>query len=176
MKNDNQTIYRGRLITLALEKVTLPDGRGLELEVVKHPGGAVISAIDENDQVCLLRQYRHAADASILWELPAGCIDPDDASPLATAKRELEEEAGVVSAQWNELGSILTSPGFCDEVLHLFLARSLTFVASRHEEDEIIEVHWLDLEQALTMATNGEITDAKTVAGLFRAKRFLNGE
>ena len=172
MKQNDQTVYRGRLITLAREQAELPDGRKLELEIVKHPGGAVVAALDADDQVCLLKQYRHAAHGT-LWELPAGCIDPGDASPLATAKRELEEEAGLVSAQWDELGSILPSPGFCDEVLHLFLARSLTFVDIRHEEDEMIEVHWLDFERALAMAATGEINDSKSVAGLFRTSHFL---
>ena len=171
MPTNRKSLYRGHLIDLGIEEVLLPNGCYLDLEVVRHPGGAVIVALNDARQVCLLRQYRHAANSQTLWELPAGCIDPDDPSPVHTAQRELQEEAGVIAKVWVPLGSILTSPGFCDEILHLFLARGLTFVDSRCDEHEIIEVHWLDLEQATAMAASGEIMDAKSIAGLFRAQR-----
>ena len=166
-----RTIHRGRLISLALESVRLPNDRSVELEVVRHPGGAVVVAIDEERRVCLLRQHRHAVGEERLWELPAGCIDPDDPSPLHTARRELQEEAGLEAARWSSLGSILPSPGFCDEVLHLYLATELTVVERNQQDDEIIEVHWMDFDQAVSMAAGGEIRDSKSVAGLFRAER-----
>ena len=173
-KNIDQMIYRGRLITLSTEKAQLPNGHSLDLEIVRHPGGAVVVAINNNDQVCLLRQYRHAVNESRLWELPAGCIDTHDPTPLVTAQRELKEEAGVSAENWTELGRALPSPGFCDEVLHLFLARGLSDVDKQQQDDEIIEIHWLPLKQAVEMAASGEICDAKSVMGLFRAHWFLN--
>ena len=166
-------IHRGRLIELNVETAAMPDGNRLDLEIVRHPGGAAVVAVNECGEVCLLRQFRHAVGEARLWELPAGCIDASDESPLATATRELREEAGVAAGKWRALGTLLPSPGFCDERLHLFLAGSLTHVGSSQQDDEHIEIHWLPFENALTMAASGEITDAKTVVGLFRAKDFL---
>ena len=154
---------------MQIETARLPNGRSLQLEVVKHPGGAVVVALNDASQVCLLRQYRHVADKTFIWELPAGCIDPDDTMPLDTAKRELREEAGIIAGQWSDLGAIRPSPGYCDEVLYLYLARELTLFDTRQQEDEVIEVHWLDFKQAVAMAAKGDISDAKSVAGLFRA-------
>lgn len=173
-KSNDQVIYRGRLITLATATARLPNGHSLNLEIVRHPGGAVVVAINDEYQVCLLEQYRHAVNASRLWELPAGCIDADDSTPLVTAQRELKEEAGVHAENWTELGRALPSPGFCDEVLYLFLARNLTDVGSQQQDDEIIKIHWLPLEQAVEMAANSEICDAKSVVGLFRAHWLLS--
>ncbi len=166
-------IYDGRLIHLNQETVTLPGGREVELDIVHHPGGAVITALNDKKDVCLLRQFRHAA-GGVIWELPAGCIDPEDESPLDTGRRELQEEAGLVATDWQDLGSIYTSPGFCDEVLHLFLARDLDHTATDHEEDELIEVHWLHFEEAVRMVMNNEIRDAKTVAGLLKTREILS--
>ena len=173
-EDDNQILYQGRLITLSSEKARLPNGHSLDLEIVRPPGGAVVVALNNRQQVCLLRQYRHAVNESQLWELPAGCIDAEDPTPLVTAQRELREEAGVSAENWTELGRAIPSPGFCDEVLHLFLARGLSDVDKQQQDDEIIEIHWLPLEQAVEMAASGEICDAKSVMGLFRAQRFLN--
>jgi len=171
--SSRRDIYSGRVIDLGLEQVSLPNGRHVQLEIVRHSGGAVIAAIDDAHQVCLLRQYRHAARQQVIWELPAGCIDPTDSSPLFTAKRELREETGFTASNWQELGSIFTSPGFCTEELHLFLARGLTENRAEHEPDELIEVHWLPLAEALAMAQDGLIQDAKTIIGLVRAVWFM---
>ena len=173
-KNHVEIIYQGSLITLAQETAHLPNGQDLHLEVVRHPGGAAVVAINHERQVCLLKQYRHAVSVHDLWELPAGCIESKDSTPLATAQRELEEEAGVHAENWVELGRALPSPGFCDEVLYLFLASELTDVDSQQQEDEIIEINWLPFAQAVEMAASGEICDAKSVMGLFRAHRLLS--
>ena len=161
-------IHAGRVVNLGMEPVTLPDGTRLELEVVRHPGGAAVVALDENDRVCLLRQWRHAA-GGWLWELPAGRLEPEE-PPLETARRELEEEAGLRARRWEPLGEILTTPGFCDEVIHLFLARDLTVVPQRLEHHECLEVHWLPFEEARAWIRDGRIRDAKTLAGLCLAQ------
>lgn len=140
----------------------------MELEVVRHPGGAAVVALDGDGRVCLLRQFRHAAGGWI-WEIPAGKLDPGEA-PLTTAQRELVEEAGVRGARWESLGSIFSTPGFCDEVLHLFLARDLTAASQALGEHELIEVHWLALDDAVRQALSGELRDAKTVVALLRAR------
>lgn len=161
-------IHRGRVVDLGIETVQRPDGRTLELEVVRHPGGAAVVALDARRNVCLVRQYRHAA-GGWLWELPAGKIEPDE-PPLATARRELAEEAGLRARHWRALGSVLSTPGFCDEVIHLYLARGLTTVATDHQEDELMEVHWLSYPEALRQALDGRLRDAKTIIGLLRAR------
>jgi len=167
MADDKTTVYRGKIIDLYLERVTLPNGEVAELEVVRHPGGAAVVAIDNQNRVCLLRQYRHVA-GGWLWELPAGKLDTGE-PPLATAQRELEEEAGLRAGQWEPMGKIISSPGIFTEIVHLFLARNLTHVPDNMETHEIIEVHWVPFLQALARVQANEIIDAKTVVGLFRA-------
>lgn len=164
-------IYNGRVIQVALETVELPDGSQVELEIVRHPGGAAAVALDEQDRVCLLRQFRHAAEGW-LWELPAGRIDPGE-SPFNTAKRELAEEAGVQAEDWTDLGPMNSSPGIFTEVIHLWLARGLTHQEQNHEHGEVIEVHWFPIGQALDWCSDGTITDGKTLIGLYRAGAFM---
>lgn len=161
-------------MNLGIETTALPDGRSLELEVIRHPGGAAVVALDAEGRVCLLRQLRHAA-GGWLWEVPAGKREAEE-EPFQTASRELEEEGGVLASVWTNLGSILTTPGFCDEEIHLFLATGLRPVATRHGEEEWIEVHWEPFDWALEQARSGEIRDAKTVAALFRAREALGSE
>ena len=167
MSHTTRTLYEGRVVRLGLESLELPNGQPLDLEIVRHPGGAAIVAMDERERVCLLRQYRHAA-GGWLWELPAGKLEPGEAAQL-TAQRELEEEAGLQAVEWRRLGETLTTPGFCDEVIHLFLARQLSRVPSRPQAHELIEVHWLPLATALDQVRDGTIRDAKTMLGLLLA-------
>jgi len=162
-----RTIFEGRIIRLTLDTVQLPNGATAELEIVHHPGGAAVVALNAEGRVCLLRQYRHAA-GGWLWELPAGKLD-DGEAPLLCAQRELEEEAGMQAGDWQSLGKIVSSPGVFTEVIYLFLARTLTAVPTRAEDHEVIEVHWFPWSEALHMAQAGEIEDAKTLAGLLRA-------
>ena len=166
-------IYKGAVIDLALETVQIdPDKPAATLEIVHHPGGAAVVAVNDSHQVCLLRQYRHAA-GQWLWELPAGKIDNRE-PPQQTIKRELQEEAGMTAKHWRELGHIVSSPGVLDEVLHLYLATQLTPCHTDHELHEYIEIHWLDFHKAVMMALDGEIIDAKSIIALLRAQYVLN--
>ncbi len=171
MGTRRKQVYHGRIIDLNLETVTLPNGVQAELEIVRHPGGAAAVALDAQQRVCLLRQFRHAA-GGWLWELPAGKLDAGE-TPLTTARRELQEEAGVAAARWQALGRLVSSPAVLTEVIHLFLARDLTAVEAGHEQHEVIEVHWIALDQALAWAATDTILDAKTAIGLFRAQALL---
>lgn len=169
MAGKETPVYRGKIVELFLEQVRLPNGAETELEIVHHPGGAAVVALDAENRVCLLRQYRHAA-GGWLWELPAGKLDPGE-PPLATAQRELQEEAGLHAARWESLGKIISSPGVFTEVVHLFLARDLSGTPADAEAHEVFEVHWVPFAEALAQARTGEIMDAKTLAGFFRAER-----
>ena len=161
------TYFRGRVITVTVDEVVLPNGHRESLELVHHPGGAAAVAIDAEERVCLLRQYRHAA-GDWVWELPAGKLEPNE-PPLETARRELIEEAGVRAGHWENLGLYLSSPGVFNEVLHLFLATGLEAAASAPEASEVFEVHWKPLAQACGWALDGTIHDGKTSVGLLRA-------
>jgi ADP-ribose pyrophosphatase len=157
-------IYAGRVITLNVEQVRLPNGRLAELEIVHHPGGAAVVALDAERRVCLLRQYRHAAGGWI-HELPAGKLD-DGEPPLTCARRELAEEAGMEALNWQLLGRLVPSPGVLTEVIHVFLAHGLTPVPARLEPHEVLEVEWVPFHEALHRARTAQLADGKTVAGL----------
>jgi len=163
-----QKIHTGRVVDLAIETVELPNGTTLDLEVIHHPGGAAVVAINDQNKVCLIRQYRHAA-GGWLWEIPAGKIDPGEA-PAETAKRELAEEAGLIAETLEPLCNTLTTPGFCDEVIYLFRATGLRDCQIQHETHEVIEIHWLDYKHALELIKDGSIRDAKTMLGLLLAR------
>jgi ADP-ribose pyrophosphatase len=171
LSHTTRSIYRGRVLQLGIESLTLPNGEKTDLEIVHHPGGAAVVALDAREYVCLLRQYRHAG-GGWLWELPAGKLEPDE-QPQATAKRELIEEAGVQADQWQSLGDILMTPGFCDEVIHLFLARELNQTTAQPEAHEVIEVHWIPFDQALAQVYDGTVRDAKSMLGLTLAEKII---
>lgn len=162
-----KTLYTGRVITLNLESVQLPNGHVADLEIIHHPGGAAIAALDDEGRVCLLRQFRHAA-GGWLWELPAGKLEPAE-PPLRTAQRELIEEAGREAGNWLSLGAYVSSPGVFTEVVHLFLATDLRKANISHEPAEAIEIHWVDFDEACSRALHGDINDGKTVLGLLRS-------
>ncbi|MET0534814.1 MAG: NUDIX hydrolase [Steroidobacter sp.] len=161
-------IFQGRVIRVAVEQVRLPNDHVATMEMVHHPGGAAVVALDDDNRICLVRQYRHAV-ADWIWEIPAGKIDNED-PPLQTAQRELEEEAGRRAEHWRSLGEYLSSPGFLTEVVHLFLATGLKSVPNNLEAGEVLEAHWLPFEQALQMAYSGELRDGKSLAALLRAR------
>ena len=168
----SRQIYKGRIVDLHLEHVTLPNGHAVDLEVMHHPGASAVAAVDDAQRVVLIRQFRHAAGGYI-WELPAGVLGPDEA-PAACAARELREEAGLVAGELRHLGTIFTTHGFCDERIHLFLAQGLSEETHAHEADEVIaEIARLPLREALGRIRTGDIVDGKTIAGLHLAAAAL---
>ena len=164
-------IYQGRVISLTVDRVRLPNHSSADLEIIHHPGGAAVVAIDADQRICLLYQYRHAANGW-LWELPAGKIDHHEPH-LQTAHRELQEEAGCHASTWHYLGEYISSPGVFTEVVHLYLASGLERCANQPEEHEVFEVRWLPLQEAITMAHQGEIRDGKTLVGIFLTQEHL---
>lgn len=166
---DKKLIHRGKLLSLYRERVELRTDRHTYFDIVKHPGGAVIAAINDNNEICLVHQWRHAVQ-KVIWELPAGCLEIGE-PPMETAKRELEEEAGIIADNWIDLGTIIPSPGFSDEILYFYVAKTLHAGQQKLDDAEQLEVHWVALDDAYQMAQDGRITDAKTVAMLFRLSR-----
>jgi 8-oxo-dGTP pyrophosphatase MutT (NUDIX family) len=168
MSVERKMIYDGRVIKVSIDTVDLPNGMRVPLELVRHPGGAAVVAIDAQNRVCLLHQYRHAAGGYI-YELPAGKLEPDE-PPETTARRELVEEGSVSASNWSSLGSFYSSPGVFTEIIHLYLATGLSAAASTPEDDEVFQVEWWPLDVAAERARNGELTDAKTIVGILRAE------
>lgn len=173
MAESIRNVFRGRVLTLNLEQVRLPNGRVAELEIAHHPGGAAVVALDAEGRTCLLRQFRHAAGGWI-DELPAGKLDNRE-PPIDCARRELAEEAGMTAGRWDKLGEYFSSPGVFTEVIHLFLARDLAPTPARPEEHEVFEARWLPLDEAVTLAASGQLQDAKTLIGLLWARERLRG-
>ena len=171
MAESIRNVFKGRVLTLNLERVRLPNGRVAELEIAHHPGGAAVVALDADGRVCLLRQFRHAAGGWIT-ELPAGKLDGGE-PPLECAQRELTEEAGVTAGRWEKLGEYFSSPGVFTEVIHLFLARDLAAAEARPEEHEVFEARWIPLDEAAALAAGGQLRDAKTLIGLLWARHRL---
>jgi ADP-ribose pyrophosphatase len=162
---------RGFHLVVSEERFTLPSGRELVLDIVKHPGAAAIVPFISDTDILLIRQYRHATRGTIL-EVPAGKIDPGE-SPSNTAARELEEEVGQKAGRIEELGWIWTTPGFTDEKIYLYAGFDLEASSSRPEDDEIIETFRIPLEAALELIWRGELTDAKSALTLIHAARRL---
>ncbi len=160
---DERLIYSGRVITLKAEKVKLPNGVCCELEMIHHPGGVAIVAENDQHEICLLHQFRHAA-SGWLWELP---------EPELTARRELGEEVGMQAQRWHHLGQTISSPGLFTEIIQLYLARDLYAVQQNLEDEEVLEVHWFSLGKIMAMIQRGEIYDAKTLVGLFYLQQHL---
>jgi ADP-ribose pyrophosphatase len=158
----SRLVYEGKIITMRVDEISLPQGGFATREVVEHPGAVVIIAIDEQERVYFVRQYRHAI-RSMLLELPAGTLEPDE-EPLGAAKRELREEVGLVAEEWHCLGSFYSSPGFVNEHLHVFLARQLRIVESQPDFDEDLVVVRMQLSQLSGRLV--DITDAKSLAAL----------
>lgn len=164
-------IYKGRVLDVRLEEVRLPNDVTVSLEMIRHPGAAAIVALDDEGCVTLIHQFRHAA-GGFIWEIPAGKLDHGE-EPVQCARRELQEEAGLRAQELIHLGAVLTAPGFCDERIHLFLARGLSTAPQQLDHDEVLTVSHTPLSDALEMIRRGEIQDAKTIAGLHLAAEHI---
>lgn len=169
-------VYRGNIFALRADEVSMPGGRTAKREVVEHYGAAVVVAIDDDENVVLIHQYRHPVGRR-LWELPAGLLDVRGEPPLATAQRELAEEVGLGARDWSVLVDVAASPGMTDEVARVFLARGLSTVDRPDPEDEEadIEMRRVPLEDAVRMVMAGEIINGSAVSGLLAAQAVLAG-
>ena len=167
----SEILYEGRIIRVRLDEAELENGKTAPREVVEHPDGVAVIPVDEQGCVYMVRQFRYAYMRQFL-EIPAGKLDGDEA-PLTGAVRELREETGLSAETLIPLGGYSVSPGFCNETLHIFLARGLTRGEASPDEDEFLDVERIPLEQLYAMVMAGEIEDAKTAIGILKAHAIL---
>ncbi|MEX2272046.1 MAG: NUDIX hydrolase, partial [Vicinamibacterales bacterium] len=161
-----QRIFDGKVFEVERDRVRFEDGREVDLDIVRHPASVVLIAMPASDEVILIRQYRHAIGRWI-WELPAGTTDAGEAVEAAAA-RECHEEIGLLPGKLTRLGTMVPTPGFCDEEMTFYLAEDLRTPAhaAAHDEDEQLEPKTFTVSELDAMAQRGEIEDMKTVAGL----------
>ena len=161
---DRREIYRGKIFTVTSHRVETEGGAETVRDVVNHHGGACVAAVDPEDRVLLVRQYRFAVGRE-LWELPAGKLEPGE-DPEAAAARELEEETGYRALALRKLARLLPTPAYCTEVIHIYEARGLVPGRQHLDRDEYLDVAAVPFDRAVEMVLSGEITDAKTQTGL----------
>lgn len=167
-----EDVFHGRLCSVHVDQVSLPNGRTAEREVVEHGPGVAVVALDERSNVLTVTQYRYVFGRTLL-EIPAGKLEPGE-DPLAGALRELREETGAVPDEVVPMGRIIPAPGCYGEVLYLFLARGLHMGDTEPDEDEFITLQRIPFGEMVHRCVNGEIEDSKTVAAVLKAKILLN--
>lgn len=161
---DSKEIFSGKIIKLRVDKVCLPDSRQSTREIVEHAGAVAIIAMDEQQNIIMVRQYRKPVE-QVLLEIPAGTLERDE-EPLACAQRELREETGFTADHWQKVFSYYSAPGFCNEYLHIYAASGLHQGEGHTDDDEFIEVVRIPLREAYQMMFSGEIQDGKSIIGL----------
>lgn len=166
-----ENIYDGKIIKVRRERVELPDGRTSMRELIGHPGGVGVIAVDENRKVFMVSQYRIAA-RSMMTEIPAGKLEYGE-NPLECGKRELIEETGYKANEFTHLGEYYATPGYCEEKLNIYLARDLEFVGQNLDEGEFLNVSKYDLDELYQMVMDNKIHDAKTAIAILKAKAIL---
>ncbi len=159
-----EEIYRGRVVNLRKDDVTLPNGRTSTREIVEHPGAVVILAESNPGKIMMVKQFRKPVE-EILWELPAGTVEPSERM-INCARRELEEETGYQAKTWERVYQFYSAPGFCNESLVLYFAQNLTKTNQNTDHDEFIQVIEIDKEKARSLLEKKQIRDAKTLIGI----------
>lgn len=170
--NHTALVKKGRVFEFYTENVTLPHGITMDMDIIRHPGAAAIVPVMDDGRVLLLKQYRHAV-GGFIWEVPAGTLDAHE-DEMTCAKRELAEETGYTAGEMKKLGVITPLPAYSDERIHIFLATDLTRAAQNLDDDELLSVHPVAMQIALTMIADGQIQDAKTIASLHMASNCLD--
>lgn len=163
-------IFDGKVISLKVDEVTLPNGATSKREIINHPGAVAVIAITENNKILVVEQYRKALERSII-EIPAGKLEKGE-QPIVTARRELEEETGYTTDDLQFVQAFATSPGFADEIIHIYVAKNLKKleVAAELDEDEFVELMEISLEEAEAMVADNRIYDAKTAFAILWLK------
>ncbi|MCD8508957.1 MAG: NUDIX hydrolase [Bacillus sp. (in: Bacteria)] len=156
-----EAVYEGKIIDLAIHDVQLPNGETSKREIVSHPGAVAVIAVTEENKLILVNQFRKPLE-KVIAEIPAGKLEKGE-EPLSCAKRELEEETGVLARKWTSLGSFYTSPGFADELIYLFLAEELSEGSLNMDEDEFVEAFHVTINEATQLIEDQVIHDAKTI-------------
>ncbi len=165
-------IFEGRIITVHEDEVLLPNGNIASREVVEHPGGVAVVAVDEENNIYMVRQFRYPFQ-KVLLEIPAGKLNYGE-DPFTCGVRELKEETGLTAETFDYLGSFMVSPGFCGEKIHIYLARGLSKGAMQLDPDEFLEVEKCPINELLAMIMDNKIEDAKTVIGVLKTLQLLN--
>lgn len=169
VEGSNEEVFSGRLLKVQRDHVTLPNGNDTTREYIHHPGAVAIVPLLDDGRVVLVKQCRYPL-RTLLWEIPAGKLDHGEAEePLDCARRELSEETGYEAQNWQHLVSIATTPGFSDEIIHLYKAWGLQKFSQHTDEDEFIGVQAFTPQQLRTMIAAGELYDAKTLCALYAA-------
>ncbi|MFA9439465.1 NUDIX domain-containing protein [Uliginosibacterium sp. sgz301328] len=168
---DGARVYEGKLLKIDCDRIRLPDGSESWREFVRHPGAAIVIAETRPGVLVMERQFRYPV-GRVFIELPAGKLDSDE-DPIVCAQRELLEETGYSATEWRHLGTMHTCIGYSDERIEIFLARGLTLGAQQLDEGEFLEVFEMSLDEAEQAVLDGRITDAKTITGLFWARKVL---
>ncbi len=169
---DSEYKFNGRLIRLRTDTVLLPNGNRASREIVEHSGGVGVVALTDNGRIMTVRQYRHAMKEVVL-EIPAGKLENGEDHLLA-AKRELAEEVGVTAENWRYLGALYATPGYCEEIDHLYLATGLTLGESHPDPDEFLERGSMPLTDAVDAVMRGDIPDAKTQTAILKVQRLID--
>jgi 8-oxo-dGDP phosphatase len=167
----SETVYEGSILALRVDRVRMPGGGTAKREVVEHYGAVAVAAVDADRRVAMVYQYRHPLGRR-LWELPAGLLDAAHEDPLVTAKRELQEEAGLAATDWRVLLETASSPGFSDESVRTYLAMGLSRVdrpSDPEDEEADLTLRWFSLADAAEMVLAGEIVNASAAAGVLAA-------
>lgn len=167
----SEEIYNGKIIKVRKETVELPNGRNALRELIAHPGGVGVIAVDEERKVFMVTQYRIAAKAMML-EIPAGKLEYGE-DPLECGKRELIEETGYCAKEFTHLGEYYATPGYCEERLNIYLAKDLEFVGQHLDDGEFLNVKKYDLDELYQMVMDNKIYDAKTAIAILKAKAIL---
>ena len=168
-------VYKGKVFNTIVDEVEYPSGRLSIREIAEHPGGSVALALFPDEQIILIRQHRYPFD-EFVWELPAGKLEKDE-DPLRCAQRELEEETGYRANHWSKLASIYTTPGFCSEILHLYLAQELSTASNGRqleEGEQTMTMTIVPFSEAIAMIERHEIVDSKTICAILLAARSVD--
>lgn len=167
-------LYRGKIVNLRVDNAELPDGTTALREVVEHPGGVCVAALTDKEELLFVEQFRYPYMETVL-ELPAGKLEYGE-DPFEAGKRELLEETGAAAKNYRDLGKLYPTPGYCGEIIHMYLAENLTFSEQHLDADEFLEVRRIPLETAFQMVMRNEIRDSKTQVGILKTYQLIKGQ